>query len=304
MKKHAPVTRRTTPPPSPLTEAAPPVDDGVKAILEIQRTIMLHGSSKSAVDSKISEVVAEIGKLNASIPPPIDVARAREDLLAGVATGDATAEELEEFDASALSTQKTYDFDVRAIRSRIGPLEATVAGLRRKAAHHAAEIDRLRAEHRHLCLDLLMERCEKAGKEYVEAVRDAVDAMCLVVVLASLHKRAGGENFIGEGTEHFNAMPLGTTSSRGTLPPLDPASRAAAFDAVEVEILDALRGEGLAIPFPETPAPPMKVRVPGIGEGIPVSVMRPPEPLRAADGACLLDHAVTEFDPLGGSTEE
>ncbi len=269
-----------------------------KEILEIQRRLTEEGNSLSLVNAKAHEIEQEIGRLKGSAPPAPNFATDRESLLAEIAIGKATDADLKAFDRDAADSTKKYDSTVRGIREKAAPLEATVAGLKRKATHHAAEIDRLRAEHRHLCLDLLMFRCEEAGARYASAVRDAVAAMDAVIVLASLHKRAGGTNFIGEGVDQFNAMPLGTDSSRGVLPPLDSASNERRFNAAETAILDLLKSEGIAVPFPNAnvAAPAKAVEPQGLGLrlGTLVDQLRPPEPLRTGTGEIAPTHAITE----------
>jgi hypothetical protein len=281
-------------------DTAPPVAVSPKPVLEVQRRLTEENSTHAAISAMIRETEEKIGKLKGGIPSPPDYARKREDLLAAIATGEGTPEDLATLDREAAEAQEAYDSGARRLREEISPLEATIAGLKRKAAHHAAEIDRLRAEHRCLSLDLLMARCEDAGQDYAEAVCDAIAAMERVVVLASLHKRAGGENFIGDGIDQFNAPPLGTTSSRATTPPMDSVAFTRRLDAAEEEILTGLRAEGVALVFPGAEVPAPRPEKPS---QIPFAIARPPEDLRTGSGHIAPVQAVSEFNPYSSTGE-
>jgi hypothetical protein len=248
------------------------------------------------VNAKSEEISREIETLKSGAPPPPTFNVDRESILADVALGKADAADLKRSDDETAAAMKTYDSIVKGIREKTSPLEATVAGLKRKAAIGNRTIDALRAEHRRLCLAYLLQQAEEAGKEYAAAATRMVKAQDLVIVFASLHKRAGGENFIGDGMGEIDIPPLGLASTRGTLPPLDPVARTAAYDAAEVAVLDGLNAEGLAITFPPVVVlTPAKAHAPGIGEGFPVSIVRPePEEGYFPDGHVRPTRAVTE----------
>ena len=289
-------------PKSFLTAAPPPAAPvGPKEIVELQRRLVEEGNALAMVNAKSTEITGEIARLKGGAPPAPNFDNARESILADHALGKVDAAALKEFDQETADATKKYDATVRAIREKIAPLEATTAGLRRKAGMHSRTIESLRTEHRRLCLEYLLNAAEDAGKEYVDAITRAVKAMDLVITFASLHKRAGGENRIGEDIGTLDIPPLGTASTRGTLPAMDPTSRNAAYDAAEKSVLDLLKSEGIAVPFPNVDAAaPVKAHAPGLGFGLPIAIARPPEPLLTGTGEVAPTTAVSDFDPFTG----
>lgn len=280
-----------------LAATPPPVPPaGPKEILEMQRRLTEEGSNLAMANAKAQEIEKEIARLKGSAPSAPNFDAPRELLLADIAVDKATKDDLKKFDSEIAVARKAYDATVRSIRERVSPLESTFAGLRRRAAIVSRTIESLRTEHRRICQEYLLAQAEREGERYAVAINAAVEAMARAIVLGSFHKRVFGENSIGVNYESFDVIGLGCESTKGTLPLTDPVAWSKRFDDAESQILESLKAEGIAVPFPTDVAAPAKVRVPGIGEGVPVSVMRPPELLRGPDGVPLPTHALTEAE--------
>jgi hypothetical protein len=274
-----------TPPPLPPA--------GPKEILEVQRRMTEESNSLAQVTAKIQEVEKEIETLKGSAPPAPNFDNARELLLADVALGKAKIDDQVKFDKETHDARKKYDSAVKGIREKVSPLESTFAGLRRKAAIHNRTIENLRIEHRKVCQEYLLSLAEREGERYAAAITEVVGAMARAVAIGSLHKRIYGENSIGVNFEQFDAIGLGLQSTK-SLPLTDPDAWTKRFDDAEAQILESLKAGGLAVPFPESSAPPAKkAHAPEPGE-IRSEIMRPPEPLRGPDGIPLPTHAITE----------
>jgi hypothetical protein len=286
-----------------LSQDPPPVPPaGPAEILEIQARLVQEGSDLAQVNAKSEEIEQEIVRLNGGAPPAPFFDAPRESILADIALGNLKTDDLVKFDREVFDAKKKYDAIVKMIREKTSPLESTIAGLRHKAAKHNRTIAGLRAEHKTLCQGFLLAQAEEAGKEYAAAIHAAVEAMARAVALGSLHKRIHGENSIGENYEAFDAIGLGLESTK-SLPPTDPAAWVKRFDDAEEEVLASLKNEGLAVPFPDTvPAKPARAYAPGIGEGTPVSIVRPLDD-RFSDGYPRPAQAIHDFDPYKSSGE-
>ncbi len=260
-----------------------------------QRRITETGSTLADVNARIVDAEKRIAVLRAGIPPLPDRREEREDLLAAKELGNATVDDLVAFDKEVFAATKAHETATSKVGKEIASVEGLCAGLKRTASALTRDLDSFRTEHLEHSRALCKAEYEKAGERYVEAARELLRQAVLAVTWSSFGKRLGAENHVGEVIGELNIVPLGCDSTRGVLPATDSASMVAAYDQAEEEVLAGLKAEGVAVPFPAT-APPtiVKVRVPGLGEGTPVSVMRPEEPLRFPDGHVAPPQAVTE----------
>lgn len=270
-------------------------------IVEAARRLEKLKVDESAVHAKIEETGKQIESLKASLPPPPVFQADRNELLADVALGKIPASAIDEFDGNVADAMMIHKQSVRRIEDEIRPLEETVGALRARSKTLGNEIGRSTAEHRMLCQKYLIALAEESGAAYLTAAIEMVRRAAEVVEFASLHKRIGGENFLGDGTGEFYFTGLGCDCTKGKLPDLSPKAWATRFDYTEREILESLERSGIRPPFPDAP-PPVRARVSEVGT--PIEIMRPPEPLRGPDGVVLQPDAISDFDLFTGEPRE
>jgi hypothetical protein len=205
---------------------------------------------REEVATKLAEVKKEISDIEQSAPAPIaaQVEAKRRKRAADVVLGRMTAQDAAVAEREDVKTLKVFESEAATSQQALVKLRTDAGGLQ-------DELDALEAEGKSLLEErdkelgnYLLANAEEAGKAYVSAVRMAVAAMDRVIVYASIHKRVGGVNHIGDGVGAFDAPPLGVDSTRGTLPSFDPAASNARYDAAEVEIIDRLKREGISVP--------------------------------------------------------
>jgi len=295
----------------------PPEVVGPERILEIEERVHENEFAREKASGVREEKVKEIAALKTQTPQDITatIARERRSLLAKVALGSATDSDLAEFDRDAAEKQRAVAKQT-VPKEEIKTLEETVAGLDDEIKKLDALGKGLIAERDRLWCVFLRECAEQEGAAYKRLAGEAFGAMLRVVNYgAFVHRLEGYPNEIGLGAREFAIPSLKTESTK--LPPekhstigidtnlfsiVSDANRTKFVDPVELQLFEEFKKAGLK--WPARMNPPAladaKARVSGIGEGLPVSVARPPEPLRTGTGEVAPSTAVSDFDAFTG----
>jgi len=257
----------------------------------VEKLLNLAAMKKSEVETLKSQTPADI---------TARVARDRRKLLLKIALGSAPESDLAKFDKSAAEEQKAIAKQ-SVPKEAIENLEQTLAEAKDEIGSLIAEGSRLQEKRRLAALDLCRAKFEALGEEYVRLSHEMRLIVAKVVAWGDLHRspKLGGSSEVGGEVERISLMPLGTDSTHNRTPFFSANEMRPLYDAATDEALAWLQAEGLEL-FP--PAPPVlapaKSRAPGLGVGTPVSIARPPEPLRTEDGSIAPSEAIHEFNPL------
>jgi len=301
-----------------LTAVPPAAPVGAEEILEIEKRIRENESAlKEESKKRVKEGLA-LTALRSSTPEDIadTIVRERRRLKAKVHLGDATEADLAKFDKDAAEKKKAIAKQ-SAQQEAITDLEDVIKLLDEKIAKLEALGKGLVAERHRLWGLYLRELAESAGAEYRAHAEKAFGSLTRVLNLGGILNRLEQRpNGIGVGAREFSIPTLGTESTK--LPPekfstvgVDTNLFSISSDSNlhkhvnsrEYEIFEEFERAGLKWPGPPPPPtmplelvePAMKkVKVPGIGEGRPIEIARPPESLRAADGSIAPTQAITE----------
>jgi chromosome segregation ATPase len=165
----------------------------------------------SALDSAIAAQEAVIRDSEAQVPSLIDRTREREDLLAEIAVGKATVDDLKRLDDSTDNERATIEA-ARQEASRITvPARQTIAGLSRKRDGGQANYDRIKGQVKRVYASFLEGEAGKNGAEYCAAAVTLVRCLRKASALHSLNARYGGKvltNLLGERELFIPALPL------------------------------------------------------------------------------------------------
>ena len=298
-----------------LTQAAPPEVVGPERIREVEGKIRESESTREKVSGIREEKAGEIAALKTQTPGDItaQIALGRRRLLTRIALGDATDADLKKFDRDAAEKQKSIAKQ-SVPKEEIATREETVKGLDEEIARLDAQGKALAAERDRLWGVYLRELAETAGAEYCAHAEKAFGSLTRVCNLGGiLHRLEQRPNGIGLGAREFAIPSLGTESTE--LPPekhstvgIDTNLFSINSDenlykhvnSREGDLFEEFEKAGLKWPGPSPPptmplelVEPAMRKVP-VEEGIPISVARPAEPLRAQDGSIAPTQAVTE----------
>jgi hypothetical protein len=255
---------------------------------EISKALNRTVATKSEIDAL---------KTQTPVDKAQEIERKREDLAAAIALGEKSSADLVAFEKEVKLAEKSRD-KAASLAEQIKPLEVELRGLRRRIDVLNAEGARLQEAKKIAARDLCRANYEAKG---AEALQKSIEYRLLVaetVAWGDLHKnpKLGGSNSVGSEVEYNSIMPLGTDSTHNRTPSFSSGEMGPLYHGATDEILAGLAAEGLELfpPAPPVAAPVKKAHAPGIGEGRPIEIARPPEPLRAADGSIAPTQAITE----------
>lgn len=286
-------------------------------ILEVEKRISENVSAREKAAAVLREREEEITGIEKSAPADIagKIARQREDLAAEVALGTKTAQDAAEFEREIAKAQKRYETEA-ARQKAVEPIKTAVAGIKRKIAELDAGGKALVAERKAAWGRYLRELAEEAGAEYRAHAEKAFGSLTRVLNLGGILQRLEGvPNGIGAGAREFAIPTLGTESTK--LPPEkfssvgvdtnlfsinSDANLHKHVNSREGDLFEEFEKAGLKWPGPP-PASDATPKVHGIAEGIPVSIMRPPDD-RFPDGYVMPVEAAHDFDPYSNAPEE
>jgi len=118
----------------------------------------------------------------------------REDLLANIATGAATAEALESLDERIKGRKMEVDDAVVETKKIADQARQTIAGLRRKLAEAEAEVANIQGELLPAAIaGFLQSRAEVAGEEYMVIAEELFMKLGQIVGLGALFKKIAGK---------------------------------------------------------------------------------------------------------------
>lgn len=283
----------------PLTIAASckTVEAAKKDLAGILKKI---GDNTFSVEKALNRTVvkkSEIDALKTATPADRaqEIERKREDLAAAIALGEKSSADLVVFEKEVALAEKNRD-KAASLAEQIKPLEVELRGLRRRIDALNDEGVRLQEERRIAAQDLCKAGAEAAGEEYIRLANEVKKIVVVAEVYGGLLKNLGIPNQIGDQIGEISFMPLDLDATRNRVPFFSSNEMSPLMYAAKDRILADLAADGLELfpPAPHIAAPIKKVKVPGIGEGRPIPIARPPEPLRAADGSIAPTQAITE----------
>jgi hypothetical protein len=281
-----------------LTQAVAPEVVGPERIHEIEGRIHENESAREKVSGIRDAKAGEIAALKTQTPGDItaQIALGRRRLLTKIALGDATDADLKKFDRDAAEKQKSIAKQ-SVPKEEIATLEETVKGLDEEIARLESQGKALAAEEHRLWGVYLRELAESAGAEYRAHAEKAFGSLTRVLNLGGILNRLEQRpNGIGVGAREFSIPTLGTESTK--LPPEkfstvgvdtnlfsinSDSNLHKHVNSREYEIFEEFERAGLKWPGPSPPPtmplelvePAMKkVKVPGIGEGVPIPIVR------------------------------
>lgn len=163
----------------------------ISMILAHQGEMEALSSTIANLETLISAKQREVQQAAAAVPSIEHLARTREDLLADFAVGQATAGEVNAFDAKS-EAEKLAHQEAQAKAKRIAEDEAqAIAGLQRKLADAQEKLLALHAKDQGLLRNLLMSQAEAAGRDYVQAAKAITAAYLRLTALDGMLKQRG-----------------------------------------------------------------------------------------------------------------
>lgn len=274
------------------------VDAAKRDLAGILKQIAENSIAHDRAAAVLAEKMTQIADVRTKSPADIagEIARKREDLAAEVALGEKSQADLDAFEKEAAIAEKKRGQEVSRLES-IKPLEVVAAGLRKRIGALASEAARLQEAKKIAARDLCRAGFEAGGVEYIRLAHELRLVVAKVVAWGDLHRnpKVGGQSTVGGEVERISLMPLGTDSTHNRTPFFSSGEMVPLYFAATDEILAGLAAEGLELfpPAPPVAAPVKKAHAPGIGEGTPISIVRPEEN-RFPDGHVRPTQAITE----------
>jgi hypothetical protein len=162
-------------------------------VLAFQDRLAVALAAVSALDNVIASQEAIIRDCESQIPTLADRTLEREDLLAEIAVGNATADDLKFLDDSIANEKATVDAAHRDAASITAPARQTIAGLARKREEAQANYESLNGQFPRVLASFIKGEAEKNCKEYCAAAVTLVRCLEKHEALQSLHARYGRE---------------------------------------------------------------------------------------------------------------
>lgn len=135
------------------------------ALLAHQRTISEKAAGIASIKAKIKEIEGEALKLDAAMPNVEALETERTEVLAAIAIGERSENDLEEIDARIAATCESSHPDCMSL----GRAKETVAGLQRRVETETAALRELQSKSTMIVRRYLLAEAEAAGAEYAAA---------------------------------------------------------------------------------------------------------------------------------------
>lgn len=140
-------------------------------VLELQKRLKTASEKVGSLQRAIQAQEEIKTKASSSIPSMQEMDKQRENLLAKIALGDATGEELEDFDKRYAEELAVTRETKRRSESVVSSANQTIAGLRRCLAEAESELNELTVQKDSARYHYLRSEAEKTGEEYLEAAK-------------------------------------------------------------------------------------------------------------------------------------
>jgi hypothetical protein len=186
--------------PTKTTPSTKPTQ-ALDAVLEHQKAVSQISSSIFAIDTLITARRNDISQANAAIPDISHLARERENILADIAIGQKTDEDLAEFDQRSEAEKEEYRTAKTRAQRVIHDSEQAISGLNRKVSEAIEKRADLQSKEKALIKALLLEEAEVACASYVEAAQVVKEQYVKLVALDSLLQHNGGPSIYQHRTD-------------------------------------------------------------------------------------------------------
>jgi hypothetical protein len=173
----------------------------LQAVLENKKAIVKVEGTIAMLEQAINTQEFVIAKATATVKVPESLDQMREDLLAEIAVGNATSDELTELDGEIARQNAIHGETSANAEQVIAPARQAVAGLRRKLGQAEVELKNLTGERRSLRQALYWDEAQKAGAEYV---RVANELHALLGRLIGFNELIEGNNVLGISLERYS----------------------------------------------------------------------------------------------------
>jgi cell division protein FtsL len=164
------------------------------------------GNTETKIASLNSAIAAQrklIADAQATIPAIPARSAERENLIADIALGQATAEDLKTLDAQIAKEQRAYDDAKKKVAADINTGEAAIAGLERKLQDAQADLDTLNDASTAIMQQYVRGEAETVAQDYVDAALRLKDAYLRLRGLNAVLSGYGGRSFIGIGADRL-----------------------------------------------------------------------------------------------------
>jgi DNA repair exonuclease SbcCD ATPase subunit len=189
-------------------------------VLEHQQALAAAELKAAGLRAGIAHQEQIIREAEGNVPSMDGLSQRREDLLADIATGDATAEALKTLDAQIEKRTKEVDQAAAKVKKATGQARQTIAGLTRKLAEAEAEVTKIKAEVLPAALvGYLKARAETAAEEYMQAASALFEKLQQLVGIGTLLKKfpEGNDVFLSVNWSQFRIPGFALKGCEGSI---------------------------------------------------------------------------------------
>ena len=172
---------------------------GAEDILKYQADLAEAERQVSHLLNLIEQQQGIIDEANAGIPPSSDYRQTREDLLADIAVGKASDEDLIRLEEKIRIESEAVTEAKGKAMPIIEPAQQTIAGLQRRLESEKKELETLRGEKGEIVFQFLMAQAEQVGEEYLSLALQLIDKFKRLRAIDSIFNRSSHLSLINYG---------------------------------------------------------------------------------------------------------
>ena len=161
------------------------------AVLDNKSAIASTEATIASLEALIEGKQAEDSKAHSEIPKTDHLPKQREDLLASVAIGQATEDDVKKFDSDHAAEFDAAAKAIEKYRVIKNEVDQAIAGLTRKLDEAKAQFADLKAESKPLLLGLLRSLADQYGEFYIKAATEAYERYMQLLSLEQLSGSLG-----------------------------------------------------------------------------------------------------------------